>query len=128
MSSCSRFVVLVLSLVFLLTSAGGFAFNANKFAHDLDHYGQLQSSFITHAPAKLLAAEHDREANHQTAEGTAELEHQLLHAMGTVQLFTVATVNFFWAPAGSILLPMLHSRPLAMALHETPFRPPRRAV
>ena len=128
MSSASRFVVLVLSLVFLLTSAGGFAFNANKFTHDLDHHRQLHSSFIAHAPSKLPATAHDGEANHETSAGATELEHQLLHAMGSVQLFTIATINFFWAPAGSILLPMLQSRRLAVALLETPFRPPRSAV
>ena len=128
MSSASRFVVLVLSLVFLLTSVGGFGFNANKFAHDLDHYGQLQSSSTHHTPFRLSVAAHDGETNHETSAGAAELEHQLLHAMSTVQLFTAATVNFFWAPAGSILLPMLQSSPLAIALLETPFRPPRRAV
>ena len=128
MRSSDRFIVLILSLVFLLTSAGGFGFNANKFAHDLDHHGQLQSPSTHHAPSKFAAAAHDGETDHQVAAGATELDHQLLHAMGTVQLFTAATVNFFWAPAGSILLPMLHSSPPAIALFETPFRPPRRTV
>jgi hypothetical protein len=128
MRRSARFIVLILSLVFLLTSAGGFGFNAKKFAHDLDHHGQLPLSSTHHAPSKFAAATHYGEANHETSAKAADLEHQLLHAAGTVQLFTVATVNFFWAPAGITLLPMLHSRPLAIALLETPFRPPRCAV
>lgn len=125
MSSASRFIVLVMSLVFLLTSVGEFGFSAKKLAHDLDHHERPHPSTIDHAPSELFAAKLGGLSSNNVDAGAAELEHQLLHTAGAVQLFTVAVSNISWAPASHILAPFTRAHSLPVVLVEAPFRPPR---
>lgn len=125
MSSASRFIVFVMSLVFLLTSVGEFEFSAKKLAHDLNHHEQPYSLVIDHAPSNLFSAELGALSSNDVGANAAELEHQLLHTAGAVQLLTVAMSNISWASASHILASFTrtHSRPVVLL--EAPFRPPR---
>ena len=125
MSSSSRFIVLFMSLVFLLTSVSGFGFSAKKLAHDLYHHEQPYSLMVDHAPSDLFAAESGALSSNNSDASAAELEHQFLHTVGAVQLFTVATANISWDTASHLLSPLTDTYSLPVALLEAPFRPPR---
>lgn len=125
MSSAFRYIVLAMSLVFFLTSAGGFGFSAKKLVHDLGHHKQQHLSTTDHAPSELFAAKLSSVSSNNVDASTAELEHQLLHAVGAMQLFTVAMSNIFWAPASHISSLLTHTHSLPVVLLEAPFRPPR---
>ena len=125
MSSASRFIVLVTSLVFLLTSVGGFGFSAKKLAHDLDHHEQPHPSTADHVPSGLFAAESGGLPSNDVGASAADLEHQLLHTAGAVQLLTVAMLNISWARASHILASFTRTHSLPVVLLEAPFRPPR---
>lgn len=125
MSSSSRFIVLVLSLVFLLTSVSGFGFSAKKLAHDLEHHDQPHSLTIDHAPSDFFVPESVGLAIDNVDASVAEFEHHLLHTVGTVQLFTLVIANIAWATVKHILTPLTYTHSLPVALLEAPFRPPR---
>ena len=125
MCGLSKFLVLVISLVFLLTSSGGFGFHPKEFSHNLAHQGQQQPLAFDHAHPEVFSAAQEEHMPGNAPDTTAELEHQLLHAVGTVHLVTGSTANFSWDFATHILIPLLSNRRLLVASTESPFRPPR---
>ena len=120
-----KFFLMVMTLVFLLTSSGGFAFHPKEFAHNLDHHGQPQPLTFDHAHPEVFAAE-QKDLTHGEASGfSEELEHQLLHAVGTVHLVTTSATHFSWEFATHVLTALSGNRRLLLAVAESPFRPPR---
>ena len=114
-----------MALVFLMTSSGGLGFHPKEFAHGLDHHGQPQPLAFDHAHPEVFAADQDDRRLGDASDPAGELEHQLLHAVGTIHLVTGSTANFSWDFASHILTPLSSTRRLLVALPESPFRPPR---
>ena len=125
MRGLPKFIVTVMVLVFLMTSSGGFGFHPKEFAHDLDHHGQPQPLAFDHAHPDVFVPVQEGQLHDDASETAAELEHQLLHAVGTVHLVTGSTANFSWDFAKHVLTPLSSTRRLLVALPESPFRPPR---
>ena len=116
---------MVMALVFLLTSSGGFGFHPKEFDHDLDHHGQQQPLAFDHAHPDVFAADRDDYTHGDASDPAADLEHQLLHAVGTIHLVTGSTANFSLSFATHVLTSLAGTRRLLVALPESPFRPPR---
>ena len=116
---------MVMALVFLLTSSGAFGFHPKEFAHNLDHHGQLQPLAFDHAHPDVLATDTDAPTHGDASNFAAELEHQLLHALGTIHLATGRTASLSWDFATHVLTALSSTRRLLVALPESPFRPPR---
>ena len=129
MHSATKFIVMVMALVFLLTSPGGFGFHSKEFAHDLDHHRQLQVQVqlfafeATHADM-FTAASHAQTPG-DAADPAEEVAHQLLHALGTVHLVMPSPANLSWGLAAHLFKQLSGNRRLPLALPESPFRPPR---
>ena len=128
MRSLHRFFALVILLVFLLTSSGGFGFHPKEFTHDLSHHGQPQSVAFDHVYPEVITAVQEDLPNGKAVDAAAELEHQLLHAVGTVHLVTGSTANFSFDFTSHVLVPVSSKRRLLVAPPESPFRPPRSQI
>lgn len=127
MHSSAKFIVMVMALVFLLTSPGGFGFHSKEFVHDLDHHRQLQVqlSAFEDMHADIFTAGSNAQTPGDAADPAEEVAHQLLHALGTVHLVTSSPANFSWNLAAHLFIQLPGNRRLPLALPESPFRPPR---
>lgn len=114
-----------MAMVFLMTSSGGFGFHPKEFVHDLDHHGRPQPLAFDHAHPEIFTAEQNKQALGDAFISSEELEHQLLHAVGTVHLVTASTASFSWDFAAHVLTALSSNRRLLLAVPESPFRPPR---
>lgn len=128
MHSSTKFIVMVIALVFLLTSPGGFGFHSKEFVHDQGHHGQPPPSALEHAHADMFSAAPDAQVRGASADPAEEVAHQLLHALGTVHLVTPSPANFAWDLAAHLFVQRPSNRRLPLALPESPFRPPRSAA
>ena len=125
MHSSAKFIVMVMALVFLLTSPGGFGFHSKEFVHDPDHHRQLQLSAFEDMHAAIFAAGSNAQTPGDAADPAEEVAHQLLHALGTVHLVTSSPANLSWGLAAHLFIQLPGNRRLPLALPESPFRPPR---
>ena len=116
---------MLMVLVFSLTSSGGFGFHPKEFTHDLGHHGQPLPLAFDHTHPEVFAAGRDDHTNGHAPDSAGEIEHQLLHAMGTIHLVTGSTANFSWDFASHVLTTLSSTRRILAALSESPFRPPR---
>ena len=114
-----------MALVFLMTSSGGFGFHPKEFAHDLDHHGNTPPLAFDHAHPEVFTANQNDLTHADASDSSEELEHQLLHAVGTVHLVTASAANFSWDFATHVLTALSSNRRLLLAVPESPFRPPR---
>ena len=122
----AKFVGMVMALVFMLTSQGGFGFHPKEFVHDLDHHRQPPSAVKhAHAHADMFTPDPDAQTHGNPADPSGEVAHQLLHALATVHLVTPSPANFSWGLASHLFIPLPSNRRLLLALPESPFRPPR---
>ncbi len=120
MRSPAKFILLLMAMVFLLTNMGVGGFHSKEFTHDLDHHGQPLPLAFDHTHVGVFQG--DGRGVSDTAD---EIEHQLLHAMGTLHLVIGSAASFSWDIAAQILVPVLSAGRLPLAAPESPFRPPR---
>ena len=123
MRRSARTFLSLLMLVFLLASMGARGFHSKEWVHDLDHHGHLGFSTLDYAHTGTPQA-----GGMPASEPFDEVEHLLLHAVGTLYVLASPIAIFSWDVSAQIVVPDSSFPGLPIMALETPFRPPRRSA
>lgn len=102
MRSPAKFILLLMAMVFLPTNVGAGGFHSKEFAHDLDHHGQPLPLAFNHTHVGVFEGD-----GHDAPDIADDIEHQLLHAVGTLHLVTSSAASFAWDIAAQIQVSVL---------------------